>query len=745
MKGTQSVICLKCPKCGQNYPADSTAELCRIDAAPLQAVYSDPWLGATLANRYNISEFAGSGGWAVVYRAEQISLNRQVAVKILERRLQSNPDLVKRFEQESRALSVLQHPNIVSIIDFGVVPSPYIVMEWLDGMDLSQILASGKELSLENKIQIFKQLAEALQHAHQANIIHRDLKPSNVKVLYSGENELKVKVLDFGLAKLVESSDNSVTRTGECFGSPPYMSPEQCQGRTVGPESDIYSLGLIIYELLTGKAAYAKKTIEEYFMAHSNEKVSSIYSKGNLLESALEQIVLKCLEKQPENRYKDAAELLLDLESVAQGRNLDKFLASRKTRGVSKALLFALLLLPIGAFLLFLLNKNPDKRETQRLNVSSAATARKDIKAELNSVKAIIGESSLRKMKNDSPPPPDKALKFADKQQAVLPGRPELNVAGRHAQLPTEAQINSAIAAIGIKEKPKSPQNEPEKVASAPSFADYSWLDETRHREVKVRIYKAAASGSQKPFLVMASESSRTAEYLLKTWQQSPYYLMTYDINQVKSPENRSREEILKMQRERSRDIVFAVENVKRMISEGDAMVDTANGGFYFVGERSSAPAIYAACGFKPENKFWNDVNAISSGVRGLILISPNLFGSDRFENYKRITAPVFVLSFADDLETSRWDPEYMASPAFSQSLSRKKCQVFFPALSLEQFIEGASTENTRAAVNRLSELFIRSCMGNPDAQNFLCSRKPKQLLGDQADYSYRFGALSNE
>src|SRR6476659_9596020 len=236
----------------------------------------DPFIGRDiLQGQFQILQKIGSGGMGSVYKALQPAMNRMVAVKILHPKLANRKDLVSRFRREARAMSHLTHPNTVKVYLFGELPedgSLYIVMEYLEGKNLNQTVRGEGPMSIERGLPVLIQACNALEEAHRQGIIHRDLKPENIFLSQQGGMKDFAKVLDFGLAKVTEREMRPgsiiLTQEGMVFGTPEFMSPEQAQGKTLTAASDIYSLAVILYEVLTGKLPFEAKTAMEYIQAH---------------------------------------------------------------------------------------------------------------------------------------------------------------------------------------------------------------------------------------------------------------------------------------------------------------------------------------------------------------------------------------------------------------------------------------------------------------------------------------------
>ncbi len=277
-------------------------------------------IGLKIAQYYNVEKVLGSGGMSVVLLATQELLQKQYAIKMLLPHLLSNEITLQRFQNEGRSLVELSHPNIINIHNFGTINDsiPYLIMDYIEGYSLSDLISQNKYLPQIRALNIFKQIASALSHAHHKKIIHRDLKPSNVMVL-TNEND-KVKILDFGIAKMLTEVENigKLTKTGDIFGSPYYMSPEQCRGDKLDERSDIYSMGCLMYETLAGKPPLVGNNLLESLHMQLNE-IPKSFNKVNpslKIKSSLESIVFKALAKDPNNRYQTMDALLNDLNNI---------------------------------------------------------------------------------------------------------------------------------------------------------------------------------------------------------------------------------------------------------------------------------------------------------------------------------------------------------------------------------------------------------------------------------------------
>jgi eukaryotic-like serine/threonine-protein kinase len=295
----------------------------------------DPFIGRDILNgSFQILQKIGSGGMGAVYRALQPEMNRMVGVKILHPKLASRQDLVSRFRREARAMSQLTHPNTVKVFLYGELDdgSLYIIMEFLEGKNLNQTLRADGPFSAERALPILIQICGALDEAHKAGIIHRDLKPENIFIVQTAGIRDYPKVLDFGLAKVGERQMRPgsviLTQEGMVFGTPEFMSPEQAQGKTLTAASDIYSLAVILYEVLTGKLPFDAKSPMDYIQLHVTGRPVPLNQRvpGRVFPPLLEQVIDRALAKRPEDRFSSAADFASAMQQVLVG---DSKLATR--------------------------------------------------------------------------------------------------------------------------------------------------------------------------------------------------------------------------------------------------------------------------------------------------------------------------------------------------------------------------------------------------------------------------------
>lgn len=265
--------------------------------------------------RYEVLEQIGAGGMAIVFKAKDLLLNRVVTIKVLREQFVTDEDFIRRFRREAQSAASLSHPNIVSIYDVGKDgDTEYIVMEYVEGRNLKEIIREYAPLSADQAVNLARQITGAIQNAHENHIIHRDIKPHNILVTADGV----VKVTDFGIARAVSSA--TVTHTGDIVGSVHYLSPEQAKGIQSNERSDIYSLGIVLYELLTGKVPYDGETPIAIALKHLQQDPEPPSKLNPRISRDFEAVIMRAIAKSPEQRYSSAKELLEDLNNIQMGR-----------------------------------------------------------------------------------------------------------------------------------------------------------------------------------------------------------------------------------------------------------------------------------------------------------------------------------------------------------------------------------------------------------------------------------------
>lgn len=317
---------------------------------PLPDASPDVLVGQVIAEKYLITDFIGKGGMSSIYKVNHMQLDTVLALKLLDKNMWADPTAVKRFKLEAQTVSRLTHPNLITYRDFGVTADgqPYLVMDYIQGKTLGHKIKETRGIFLPTVLEIFEQLCEGLSVAHGLGIVHRDVKPGNI--MFLTEDSIDVKLVDFGIAKIVAEENNEsqqLTKTGDVFGSPLYMSPEQCMGRKLDNRSDIYALGCVIYESMTGRHAVSGNTILDTMNKHVS-LMPSLPSEirpdlGSAQQASwvnlddFEYVVMKCLQKNPNDRYKTVDDVLVDLKKVKNQISLDKDLPTTSVKSLRRS------------------------------------------------------------------------------------------------------------------------------------------------------------------------------------------------------------------------------------------------------------------------------------------------------------------------------------------------------------------------------------------------------------------------
>src|SRR5271156_1385357 len=293
-----------CSRCGTPMPVGEAVTVVMMDAATLAP-------GSDFGPRYRIEALLGQGGMGRVYKAYDKDIDRTVAIKVVREGFVGNEDSLKRFKQELNLARKISHKHILRIHDMGSVgETRFISMAYVDGQDLHQIIKDNPQMTIERVVHFARQLAEALAAAHAEGVVHRDLKPQNILV----DKDDQIYVSDFGLAKSFEEGAVSLTKTGNFLGTPRYMSPEQVEGKPVDQRSDLYTYGLMLYELLAGDVPFTGESTLKVMYQRIQERPKSLNLVKPGLPTHLVRITMRCLERDPADRYQNAYEILADLQ-----------------------------------------------------------------------------------------------------------------------------------------------------------------------------------------------------------------------------------------------------------------------------------------------------------------------------------------------------------------------------------------------------------------------------------------------
>jgi serine/threonine-protein kinase len=321
-----------CPKCQREFSA--TERICPDDGSLLKDNQSteEQAIGRVLDGKYRIVGFLKRGGMGSVYRGTHVMLNKPVAIKLIRPELVTSNDMVERFFREARAAAKLSHPNIVTVHDLGQADDGtlYIIMEIVDGRSLKEVIQSDGPWEPARALRFMRAVSSALSLAHRNGIVHRDLKPQNIMVFTDSEGNESPKLLDFGIAKTLEPDSPALTSTGMVLGTPHYMSAEQAKGLPADHRSDIYALGVILYEMLVGRVPFDDKSIPSILVKHLTEPPPPPSTLRGDIPPAVEALVLRCLEKDPEKRVQSADDLgrtLSGLMDTKSGPSLDPTMA----------------------------------------------------------------------------------------------------------------------------------------------------------------------------------------------------------------------------------------------------------------------------------------------------------------------------------------------------------------------------------------------------------------------------------
>ncbi|MDH5769035.1 MAG: serine/threonine protein kinase, partial [Nitrospirota bacterium] len=299
-----------CKECGTQIPSSKDIEVTETIEAPKE----DLIRGTTLANRYEIIEELGKGGMGRVYRVEDTKLKQEIALKLIKPEIAKDKKTIERFRNELKLAREIAHRNVCRMYDLNEEKGThYITMEYVRGEDLRSSIRRFGQLPIGKSISIIKQICEGLAEAHRLGVVHRDLKSNNIMI----DKEGNVRIMDFGIARSLEAK--GITGAGVMIGTPEYMSPEQVEGKEVDQRSDIYSLGIILYEMVTGKVPFEGDTPFTIGMKHKGEMPQNPQELNTQISDDLNRMILRCLEKDKDKRYQSAGEMRAELEAIEKG------------------------------------------------------------------------------------------------------------------------------------------------------------------------------------------------------------------------------------------------------------------------------------------------------------------------------------------------------------------------------------------------------------------------------------------
>lgn len=475
-------LCLVC-----NFQFGDEQEMCPKDLSKLVPIGKDPLIGKLIQDRYRVLGVIGKGSMGTVYKAVQELIGREVAVKVMHGYLVSDDESLKRYHKEAKSASRLNHPNIITIFDFGVLATgqPYIVMDLLAGRSLYDILKERGSLTISQTLMVFQPVCQAIAEAHKRGVVHRDLKPENIVVEENAkEKTIHVKVVDFGIATFLVDSDDTIgkiTKTGTVCGSPFYMSPEQCDGSKMDHRSDLYSLGVVLFETLTGKLPFEDKDVYKVLTMQVKNPPPKLKSLRPELDfpQALETFVQKSLAKDPESRYQSAEEFWQAL-ATASGVKLAAGLHSGPSPGPTLEQIPELMKRKRpeeAASAAAELGKRPDKQGQAADDVSPGKISEDEIRRRINAVTQKLegrGESQAPERSNGGVSLRDRFVGF---MQLIMP--PVLTIALTCMlfwMITHEATIHSAI----LSNQAKPPQKSATKEASIDALIAQEKLAEAR-------------------------------------------------------------------------------------------------------------------------------------------------------------------------------------------------------------------------------------------------------------------------
>lgn len=370
---------LQCPQCDYALPAQDAIGSCPQDGATLLPVYGDALIGQTWQDSYRIERCLGRGGWAAVYEARHLKLASKVAIKVLHKHLLANQGALTRFQLETKILTSLDHPNIVKVLDCGLLPRPFLILDFIPGVTLQERLRHWQDLPVEKALAIFLDIAGALAAIHDKGIIHRDLKPSNIMILPdSPPCSITAKLIDFGVARyFFETSDH--VRSQELVGSLAYLSPEQVSGQPADQRSDVFSFGIIMHEVLTGTPAYNRVPT-----GRASAKPGQSWPPG------LDDLLEMSLARNPADRFQSMHELKMQMQKIIDGTTVPvRHWPGKRSQVMATWAVACILLLGFAAFFWIL----PARRELDLYRQAGAAADEGDCETARRYIEQVLAST----------------------------------------------------------------------------------------------------------------------------------------------------------------------------------------------------------------------------------------------------------------------------------------------------------------------------------------------------------------
>lgn len=419
----------------------------------LDTPHTDPFIGRTIDGKYTIEQRIGRGGSGTVYRARHAIIHRPVALKVLSLDLVSEPDSLERFRREAETAAHVKHINLVPVTDFGLTADgvAYLVMEFIEGSSLRKILDRERTLQPDRIVRMMKSICSGIHAAHRRGIIHRDLKPDNVMIEVVDDEEMP-RVLDFGIAKLMDAvqvTSGFRTETGSVMGTPHYMSPEQCEGKPLDARSDIYSLGILVYEMLTGNVPFPGKVSTTVMMQQVTKRPPSLRSQRPDISAAAEACVMRAMDKDRNGRQTSALDFFLELEAAFATPDEPK--TPKSFLNELQAAAKAAPMIPV----------EPKPLQYEITDEQPVAKVAEPVTAEVPEVSEIIARMSeppaLASLTRPEPPPAPKPKKIAPKVEPKIEAAGETGGATKPAVVRELAPKPKTVATADSAVRPAPP------------------------------------------------------------------------------------------------------------------------------------------------------------------------------------------------------------------------------------------------------------------------------------------------